>query len=274
MMAAGVTCFVAIDTSAKWLTLAGLPTLQIVFARYAGHLALSALTYLPRDGIGAMRSRRPGLQLMRSAFLLGSTVLNFAALAYLPITLTITIMFSMPIVVTLLSVPLLGERVGPRRLGAVLVGFLGVLVAVRPWGATFHPAALLSVGALLCASLYFVATRRLAGTESNATSQLWSSGLATAAMAPLALGGWVWPGTAAGWAALLGIGAFGMIGHSLVTVAHRFAGASILTPMVYLQLPIAAVVGVAVFATPPTAWTLAGGLVIVGSGIYIWRRER
>jgi drug/metabolite transporter (DMT)-like permease len=273
-MAAGVACFVGIDTSAKWLTLAGLPTLQIVFARYAGHLALSALAFLPRHGPGALRSRRPGLQLMRSAFLLGSTLLNFAALAHLPITLTITIMFATPIVVTLLSVPLLGERVGPRRLAAVGVGFAGVLIAMRPWGVGFHPAALLSVGALTCASLYFLATRRLAGTESNATSQLWSSGLATAVVAPFALSAWTWPETALGWAVLLGIGAFGVTGHSLVTVAHRFAGASVLAPVAYLQLPFATVVGIAVFATPPTPWTLAGGLVIVTSGLYIWRRER
>lgn len=273
-MAAGVACFVCIDSSAKWLTLAGLPTLQIVFARYAGHLALSTVAFLPREGLGALRSRRPGLQALRSAFLLGSTVLNFAALGYLPITLTITIMFASPIVVTLLSVPLLGERVGPRRMAAVAAGFVGVLIAVQPWGTAFHPAAFLSVGALACASLYFVMTRRLAGIESNATSQLWSSGLATAAMAPFALGGWVWPETALGWAVLLGIGAFGLTGHSLVTVAHRFAGAAVLAPMAYLQLPFAALAGVVIFATPPTGWTLAGGLVIVASGLYIWRRER
>lgn len=273
-MAAGVACFVAIDTSAKWLTLAGLPTIQVVFARYVGHFVLSTVAFLPRHGLGALRSRRPGLQLMRGAFLLGSTALNFAALRHLPITLTITIMFASPIVVTLLSVPLLGERVGPRRLAAVAAGFAGVLIAVQPWGVAFHPAALLSVGALVCASLYFVLTRRLAGVESNATSQLWSGGLATLVIAPFALGGWVWPETALGYAVLLGIGAFGLTAHSLITVAHRFAGASVLAPMAYLQLPFAALVGVAVFAAPPTAWTLTGGLVIVASGIYIWRRER
>lgn len=273
-MGLGVACFVAIDSSAKWLTLAGLPTLQVVFARYAGHLALSALVFLPRHGPAALRSRRPRLQLIRSAFLLGSTVLNFAALGYLPITLTITIMFATPIVVTLLSVPLLGERVGPRRIAAVVAGFAGVLIAVQPWGAAFHPAAFLSVGALTCASLYFVMTRRLAGTESNATSQLWSSGLATAAVAPFALAAWTWPARATDWAVLLGIGAFGLMGHSLATVAHRFAGASTLAPVAYLQLPLAAVAGLAIFATPPTPWTLAGALVIVASGLYIWWRER
>ena len=273
-MAAGVVCFTCIDTSAKWLILPGLPALQVVFARYAGHLALSLLAFLPREGAGAFRSRRPGLQLLRSLFLLMSTGLNFAALAHLPITLTTTIMFAGPIVVSLLSVPVLGERVGARRLAAVVVGFGGVVIAARPWGAGFHPAILFSLGGLVSASLYFVLTRLLAGVETNATSQIWSSGLATAAIAPFALDGWVWPETGAGYAVLLGIGAFGALGHSLATVAHRFADASILAPMFYAQLPFAAVAGVVVFATWPTAWTLAGAAVIAGSGLYIWRRER
>ena len=274
LMGAAVLCFTGIDTSAKWLILSGLPALQVVFARYAGHLALSLLVVLPTEGVGAFRSRRPALQAMRSGFLLLSTALNFAALAHLPITLTTTIMFAGPIAVSLLSIPILGERVGPRRLAAVVVGFAGVVIAARPWGAGFHPAILLSLGGLVSASLYFVLTRLLAGVETNATSQLWSSGLATAAIAPFALGGWVWPETAAGYAVLLGIGAFGAVGHSLATVAHRFADASILAPVFYAQLPFATVAGVVVFATAPTAWTLAGAAVIAGSGLYIWRRER
>lgn len=272
-MAAGVTCFVGIDSSAKWLILSGLPAAQVVLARYAGHLVLSLLVFVPRHGWDALRSRRPRLQLARSLMLLGGTSLNFLALRHLPLTLTTTITFAGPIVVTLLSVPLLGERVGARRLAAVCVGFAGVVIAVRPWDAAFHPAVLLSIGSLMCASLYFVLTRLLAGLETNATSQIWSSGVATAAVAPLALDVWVWPETATGLAVLLGIGVFGAAGHSLVVVANRFADASALAPTVYLQLPLAALVGVIVFATPPGGWTLAGGAVIVASGVYIWRRE-
>ena len=274
LMAAAVLCFTFIDTSAKWLILAGLPALQVVFARYAGHFLLSLAAFMPSEGPGAFRSRRPWLQFLRSSFLLGSTVLNFAALAYLPLTLTTTIMFAGPIVVSLLSVPILGERIGKRRMAAIVVGFAGVTIAVQPWGAGFHPAIGLSIGALISASLYFVLTRLLAGIESNATSQLWSSGLATLAIAPFAIAQWRWPETAGGYAVLVGIGVFGMIGHSLVTVASRFADASTLAPVVYIQFLFAAVAGIVVFATPPTVWTLLGGAVIVGSGVYIWRRER
>ncbi len=274
LMAAAVLCFTGIDASAKWLMLSGLPALQVVFARYAGHFVLSLAVFLPSEGMAAFRSRRPALQLLRSALLLASTTLNFAALNFLPITLTTTIMFAGPIVVSILSIPILGERIGVRRLVAVVVGFVGVVIAVHPWDAGFHPAIFLSIGGLFCASLYFVMTRLLAGIETNATSQVWTSGLATALLAPVALGVWRWPETATGWAVLGGIGAFGGVGHSFANIAHRFADASILAPVVYVQLIFATLAGVVLFDTPPTVWTLAGALVIIGSGVYIWRRER
>ena len=273
-MCAAVFCFTGIDTSAKWLILAGLPAIQVVFARYAGAFLFSLIVFLPQAGAGGFSSHRPLLQLARSLCLLGSTLLNFFALNYLPITLTTTIMFAGPVVVTLLSVPVLGERIGARRLAAVVVGFLGVVLAVQPWGAAFHAAILLSIGALCCSSLYFVMTRLLAGIETNATSQIWSNGIATLCIAPFGLGQWVWPESGLQYAALTWIGALGGIGHSLATLGHRFADASILAPVVYLQLVFATAAGIVVFATPPTPWTLAGAAVIVGSGIYIWRRER
>jgi drug/metabolite transporter (DMT)-like permease len=171
-MALAVAFFTLIDTSAKWLILAGLSAIQVVFVRYTGHFLVSALIYLPREGISAFRSNSPGRQILRSLFLFGSTFLNFTALKCLPITVTTTIMFASPIAVTLLAIPVLGEKVGLRRFLAVLAGFSGVLVAMQPWGAEYHPAMFLSFGALIVSSLYFVMTRLLAGIESNAISQL------------------------------------------------------------------------------------------------------
>jgi drug/metabolite transporter (DMT)-like permease len=274
LMALAVLFFTGIDTTAKWLILSGLPALQVVFARYAGAFLLSLVMFVPVEGWRGFGSRSPGLQFLRSMFLLGSTMLNFIALKFLPITLTTTIMFAGPVVVTLLSVPVLGERIGIRRLAAVVVGFVGVVLAVQPWGAGFHPAIFLSCGALVSASLYFVLTRLLAGTESNATSQIWSSGIATVCIAPFAFGTWVWPETQTDLAALCGIGAFGAVGHSLATIGHRYADASLLAPVFYLQLVFASVASVVVFGTPPTISTLAGAVVIMGSGAYIWQRER
>lgn len=273
MMCLGVTFFTCIDTSAKWLILAGLPALQVVFCRYATHFLLSLVLYLPSEGMGAFRSVRWPVQALRSLALLGSTMLNFLALSYLPLTVTTSIMFAGPIVVTLLSIPVLGEKVGIRRLLAVLSGFVGVLVVVQPWGAEFNPAMFLSLGALTCASMYFVLTRMLAGRETTATSQLWSSGLATLCIAPFALGNWVWPETTLNVIVLCVIGIFGGVGHILATVAHRFADASVLAPVVYLQMIFATIASIVVFASYPGLWTITGALIIMSSGIYIWRRE-
>jgi drug/metabolite transporter (DMT)-like permease len=274
VMGAAVFFFTSIDTSAKWLILAGLPPLQVVFCRYAGHFLLSLAIFLPSEGREVFHSHRPGLQFLRSSFLMGGTIFNFLALNYLPISVTTTIFFAGPMVVTLLSVPILGEKVGTRRLAAVVTGFAGVLVVVQPWGAQFHPAMFLSLGALIFASLYFVMTRLLAGVETNAASQTWSSGPAALLLLPFVVQNWQWPDTLAGYVVLVLIGTFGVSGHMAVVTAHRFADASLLAPVVYLQLIFATLAGILIFSTYPTLWTLAGAVVIIGSGIYIWRREQ
>ncbi len=274
VMLLAVVFFTCIDTSAKWLNVAGFPVLQIVFARYAGHLVYSSTLYVPQEGWAAFRSNAPLKQFLRSVFLFCGTILNFQALKYLPITVTTTIAFAGPIVITVLAIPILNERVGLRRFVAVCVGFLGVLVVVQPWGAAFHPAMFLSLGTLLLSSMYFIMTRMLAGVESNATHQVWSSALATIALAPFAARVWIWPDSPTQWAVLCAIGAFGATGHIFTTIAHRWADASILAPMIYSQIFTAAVASIVVFGTWPTIWTLAGGLIIISSGLYIWQREQ
>lgn len=274
MMAVAVALFTCIDTSAKWLILFGLPALQVVFARYAGHLFYALAFYLPQEGLSALRSHSPRLQFLRSICLMGSTILNFMALSYLPITVTTTIQFAMPIVVTLLAIPMLGETVGIRRIIAVCIGFSGVLFVTQPWGTQWHPAMLLSIAGLFVAAIYFVLTRMLADRESNATQQIWSSGVATAVLLPFVIKGWVWPEGLQSWMVFCAIGFFGASGHIFATTAHRWADASILSPLFYLQILFAAIAGILVFDTWPTIYTLGGGAIIIASGLYIWARER
>ena len=273
-MALAVIFFTGIDTSAKWLSIVGIPVLQIVFIRYAGHFLISLVIYVPREGFGVFHSNAPKRQVLRSCALFMGTVLNFQALKFLPITVTTTISFAGPIVITLMAIPILGEKVGLRRIIAVCVGFLGVLLVIQPWGQSFHPAMLLSLCVLLMASTYFIMTRLLAGVETNATQQVWSSGISTIVLAPFALNVWVWPNNGVDWAVLGIIGFCGAMGHIAVTTAHRWADASILAPLIYTQVFWAALVGVVIFNTYPTVWTLAGAAVIITSGLYIWRRER
>lgn len=274
IMASAIFLFTLIDTSAKWLMLAGLPALQIVFSRYVGAFLTVLIFFIPRHGMGEFRSNRPWIQVLRALALLGSTVFNFLALRYLPITLTIAMFFAVPIVVTLLSIPILGEKVGLRRFLAVLTGFIGVLVIVQPWGAQFHWAVFLSIGALFSASIYFVLTRLLAGIDNNSTSQLWTNGLATLALAPIALQDTVWPENTLNMLVFLFIGFLGGVSHILATLAYRFAQASVLAPVIYVQVIYATAAGYLVFNTLPTIWTAIGTAIIIASGVYIWQRER
>lgn len=273
-MALGVAMFTGIDTSAKWLVGAGLPVLQVVLVRYGGHLLLALAVGLAQEGRSVFRSAAPRLQALRALMLIGSTVSNFFALSYLPLTVTTTILFAGPMLVTLLAIPMLGEMVGPHRIGAVVVGFLGVLVVMQPWGAAFHWAMLGPLVAVVASSFYYILTRKLAGVDSNATGQIWLSGVATLALAPFGLAVWGWPDQGAVWVMMVVIGLFGALGHMCVISAHRLADASVLAPVNYIQLVLAAVASFLVFGTWPTVWTLAGGMVIAASGLYIWHRER
>ena len=275
LMLAAVSLFACIDTSAKWLIVAGLPALQVAFVRYAGHLALALALCLSREGPRPILAASSWLQVARALALAGSTSLNFLGLQFLPLTTAVAILFAAPIVVTLLAIPLLGERVGPRRLAAVGAGFLGVLVVVQPWGASWHPAILLSLGALLSASLYYVLTRMvvLRGERSVWAGQVWVSGLAAVLLAPFALAHWSWPAAGPDWFAFGLIGLVGGTSHALVATANRWAGASVLTPVTYLHLPFVTVLGFVLFGTRPAASTLLGAAIIVGASAYLWRRD-
>ncbi len=266
--------FTGIDTSAKWLVQAGLPATEVVFVRFAVHFMIAMALILPQEGRRLFRTSAPGQELLRGLFLAGATFFNFFALKYLPLTVTVSILFATPLVVCAFSVPLLGERVGLRRWAAIGVGFLGVLVVTRPWSASFHWAMGLSIGALFCASMYFVMTRKLAGVDSAGTQQFLTSLIAMTVAAPMGLVGWTWPTVPVDWAALALIGVFGWAGHQLATNAHRLAPASVLAPFVYVQIIYMTASSWAIFHTPPDGWVLAGAAIVTGAGLYVWLRER
>jgi drug/metabolite transporter (DMT)-like permease len=266
--------FLLLDPSAKWLGATGMPVTEIIFVRYFVHVALLVLFFLPAQGPAIFVTSDWRLELLRGLFLLGTTVFNFFALQFLPLTITTALMFTMPLIICALSVPLLGERVGWRRWIAILVGFGGILIITRPGSESFHPAAILSLLGAVCAALYSIFTRKLAGIDSAATQQLYAGLIALICIAPFAFNGWVWPQDAAGWFAFIAIGASGVLAHQLMTVAHRFAPPSTLAPFNYLQILYMAVVSWLVFNQPPDVWFFAGAPVIIGSGLYVWLRER
>lgn len=267
-------CFAVMDTTAKWLVGAAVPVLQVVWLRYFVHFLCTIVVYAPRQGASIAKSNRPKLQIIRALFLLTSTALNFTALQFLPLTTTIAIFFVAPLTVCLLSIPVLGEKVGIKRLLAVLVGFIGVLIIVEPWSQRFDPHVFLAIGAMLFASGYFVMTRVIAGIDENSTVQFYVSGVATLLISPFAYYVWQWPDSWKNWFLLCLIGSLGMFGHSLLTRAHHYAQASVLAPTVYSQAIYIALLSWIVFNQPPGYSTMIGTLVIVSSGLFIWFRER
>lgn len=263
------------DTTVKWLSVAGIPALQMAFMRFSTHLVLSTGPMLGRDHSGFTAPRRLALaMLLRGCLLLVSTVTNFLSLAYLDLTVTASIMFSAPIIVCALSVPLLGEKVGVWRWSAILLGFLGVLIVVRPWSADFHPAALLSLTAATSFALFSILTRRLAGVAAPRTMQLYTGLVGSLALAPLAWVLWISPATPLDWGLLFTIGVFAWAGHHFFSIAHGYAPASVLMPFTYSFLIYLAVWGYLIFDTVPDAQTVLGALVIAAAGLVIWWRER
>lgn len=263
-----------LDISAKWLSVEGMPTGEIVFVRYGMHLALLLLLFLPVSGKSLFVSNNLKLELLRGVCLLTTTGLNFLAMRYLPLTVTSAIQFSAPLVICAMSGPLLGEKVGWRRWLAITVGFCGILIIVRPGSEAFQPAALLSVACAFFLALFSILTRKLAGVDTAQTQQFYAGATPVILLLPIAFTDWVWPSSSVSWVAFLVMGAAGLGGHYLNSVAHRFASPAILAPFSYLSLIYLSVASWLIFNQPPDEWFMLGVGIIVLSGLYIWLRER
>lgn len=263
-----------LDISAKWLSIEGMPTSEIVFVRYGMHVVLLLLLFLPVTGLQLFVSNNWKLELLRGVCLLGTTGLNFLAMRYLPLTVTSALMFTSPLMVCALSGPLLGESVGWRRWLAICVGFAGILIIVRPGSEAFQPAALLSLGCAAFLALFSILTRKLAGVDTAQTQQFYAGATPIVLLLPVAFNDWVWPTMAFSWIAFFIMGAAGLAGHFLNSVAHRFATPASLAPFSYLSLIYLALASWLIFNQPPDEWFILGVVIIVLSGLYIWRRER
>ncbi|MFG1462681.1 DMT family transporter [Xanthobacter sp. DSM 24535] len=273
LMCLAVMCFALCDATAKWLS-GHINVFVVVWARYVVQFVLALLIFNPWTVPGLIRTRRPLLQLSRSALLFACTALNFYALQYLQLDQTVSIMFSTPFFIALFAGPMLGEWVGLRRWVAILIGFAGIVLVARPGVGGIHPAALLSLAAALCYSLYGITTRMLAASDTSQTTLFYSSLVGTiAASVPLA---WVWetPHDPLVFGGMLELGLIAGIGHFLLILAHARAPAATLAPFIYTQIVSMIILGWLLFGNLPSAWTLAGAAVVVGSGIYLLLQER
>lgn len=266
--------FASVDTTVKWLALAGFPALQLAFMRYFVAFLLSV-------GRGAQKGQifewpESGvmmLVLLRAALLVVATVFNFIALGYLPLSVTSSILNSAPIILTALAVPLLGERVGPFRWAAVIVGFIGVLIVIRPFGEAFHWATLLMVVNAIAMAFFAILTRMLSGRIATQTMQVYMGALGTAVLLIPAVLTWKAPSGGLDWLLLCATGLFAWVGHEIYGRAHAFAEASVLIPFNYSFIVYLTLAGMVVFGDVPDAPVLLGAAIIICSGLVIWWRE-
>ncbi|HZS81552.1 MAG TPA: DMT family transporter [Stellaceae bacterium] len=261
--------YVGGDATAKVL-MRRYPVGEVVWGRFAFHLLL-LLPLLAMRGGGFLRTQRPRLQLTRSLCQIGSTVFFFLAIAVLPLATATTIAFAQPLLITILSVPILGERVGPRRWAAVVAGFVGVVVIIRPVGVV-QWAALLPLGTAAASAFYQIATRLVARADPVQVS-LFYTALGGAIVASLALPFFWQAPDPSGWALMALTGTLSGAGHFCIIHAYQRAPASVLAPFTFMQLLWATGLGFALFGDLPDGWTLLGALIIVGSGLYVFYRE-
>jgi drug/metabolite transporter (DMT)-like permease len=274
LICAALVCFAALDTIAKWLT-DHVPTFEAVWARYASHFVLSMLIINPWTLPGLLSSKKLVLQVVRSALLFASTAFNFVALHYLQLDQTATIAFTAPFFIALLAGPLLGEWIHWRRWTAIIVGFCGVLLVMRPGaGDGFHPVFILSFLSTICYAAYNISTRFLAGYDTTGTTMFYTALVGfLAASVPLPVV-WVTPTDPLVIAGMVAVGAFGFIGHLFLVLAHRYAPAPVLAPYIYTQIVWYAAGGFLVFGQVPSGYTLAGAAIVIASGLYLLYRER
>jgi len=268
LMVLATLCYSVIDMTGKWLV-RELPVIEVVWLRFATHVLWMAVLLAPRHGRSMFRMRSPQLQALRGAMLAAMTALNFWALRYLQLAETGAIQFSVPLLIVLLSAWWLHEPLEVRRWVAIVAGFVGVLLVMRPGSAAFHPAILLAAANAVLAAVFNMLTRRMAASESPESMQLISALIAALVLAPLALPQLEQPRSALSWAVIGLCGLAGGIGHQLSAMAHRHATAAVLAPFLYQQILYMVLWGWLVFDQMPDAFVVAGALVVVGSGLWL-----
>lgn len=276
-------CAVApvMDGLAK-LTPAEVPVAQIVAARFIFQvLALYPMLLLSGAALG-MHWRDMGQHMLRALALLLATLCFFNAIRFMPIADAIAIFFVEPFILTLMGAVFLKEPIGWRRMAASVVGFGGALLVIRPSFADLGLVAALPLGTAFLFAIYMLLTRAMSQRVAPLTLQAHTALAASLILLPLlilfqgrgipALDP-VWPSPTAVWT-LLGVGVFATISHILLTFSLRFAPAGTIAPLQYFEIIGATAVGYAFFGDFPTGLTWLGIAIIVGSGLYIFWRER
>ena len=283
-MAIAMLILPLMDAFAKLLsTTYGVNAGQTTFGRFMVQATLLCLVILVLRGPKALKLKRPGINLLRGAIMGIAVSLFFTTLRYMPIADAIAVFFIEPFVLTALSVIFLGEKVGWRRLGAVIVGFIGALFIIQPSYEGFGPVSLLPMGTAVLFAIYLLITRKFAEGDDPLAMQFMSGiGGAATLLVAMVVGTLLnvdnyelgLPDTGVAWTLIFAIGVLATIGHLMVVIAFKWANASILAPFQYLEIVGATAFGYYFFGDFPDALKWLGIAIIIGSGLYLFVRER
>jgi drug/metabolite transporter (DMT)-like permease len=272
LMCAGVSMFPFMNVAVKLLA-PYYPAAQITWARFTGHLLVMLMIFLPQYRWALFRTKRPWVQFGRSALMLVSNLVFVMAIGGVPLATASAIGFTSPLIVTALSVPLLKEQVGWRRWSAVVVGFVGALLVIRPGSGFRDPAVLLILFSSFAYALYQIATR-LVRTDTAATGIIFAALLGSLGMSVAMPFIFVMPRNVLDAVLFATLGLLGGVGHYMVIRAFQLGPAAVIAPLGYVELVGSVVLGYMLFANFPDGWTWLGSGVIIASGLYIAMRER
>lgn len=256
------------DGISKYLTQI-YPLIMVIWLRYFVQTVAMILLFFPKMRWTILRTRRPWLQLLRAISLLSISLLFIAGLRYIPLAEATAVMFLAPLIVTVLSALVLHEKVSKGQWLAVSIGFLGVLLIVRPGGELFTPAILLPVGGSICFAIYQLLTRRLASTDHAVTSNFLSGLFGTLVLTLLLPAEYSLEVASFDLMLMLLLGLLAMTAHMLLTMGLKYSSAATLAPFTYGQIIFAGIVGYFAFAQLPDALAILGVLIISCSGLAV-----
>jgi len=269
----GLSCIALADAMAKVLG-QSMHSVQVVWL-YLLFVFVNLSLYLAvtRKNVRQLaKTKRPGLQVIRGLCILGSLTFIFGALQFLPLAEATVINFTGPLFMVALAGPILGEKVGWRRWAAVVVGLVGAIIVVRPGSDVFQWAALMPIGSALFFALFQLITRKLAGHDSALTTLLYTQ--VVAGVGSLLAAPFFWsPLEFADIAFAFVAGSVGLLAHLCMFNAFRLADASLLAPINYTRIVASVLLGYFMFSDLPDTYTIIGGAVIVGSGLFVIYRE-
>jgi drug/metabolite transporter (DMT)-like permease len=275
LIAAGLTifaglCFAGLSAQVKFLT-SDLHGFVITFWRNFWGLFFM-LPWLIRQGLGELSWPRIRMFTLRSALSLISMLFGFTSLSYLTLANATALSFTAPLFATILAALVLGETVRRRRWSATLVGFLGVLIVLRPGINGIGIGEMLALAGAFLTALVIIVVKQMSRTEPSNAIVAYMVLLLTPMSLVVALPFWSWP-AGGDWVFVVGMGLAGTCGHVCWTRAISMADASVVVPFDYLRLIFTIIIGILAFAEQPDRYTLIGSAIIVLAGIYIARRE-